>query len=255
MTLLESGPAKFDRNYWLVVCVVFVAVAAYFFYDGAAGYRNKNIAAAERHLLSLVDGPVEFGEIPSKKDYEDMLAARPESVAEVHKLLGQPVQPRPGVADGAELFISAYGMATVPIRNGRVDLAQSSWDAWGKSKEDIRDQYYWGLAVLIGAMYFLVRAVRAATLRATIDEEGLTYGGRRIVFADMKDLRDYNRKGWVDLYYQDGEREQRLRIDNQKIAKFEEIVALLCQRKGFDNPLTAVGAAEREGVEPGDDSQ
>jgi hypothetical protein len=255
MNLLESGPAKFDRNYWLVVCVVFVVVAAYFFYDGAVGYRNQNIAEAQKHLLSWVDGPVEFGEIPSKDDYDAMLKVGPQSVAEVHKLLGQPVQPRPGVADGTELFISAYGMATVPVRNGRVDLAQSRWYAWGKSKEEIRNQYYWGLVVIIGSAYFLVRAVRAARLRAVIDEEGLSYGGRRIAFADMKDLRDYNRKGWVDLYYQDGEREQRLRIDNQKIAKFEEIVALLCEREGFDNPLTVVGAAEREGVEPGGDSQ
>ncbi len=255
MTLLESGPAKFDRNYWLVVCVVFVAVAAYFFYDGAVGYRKQNIAEAKRQLLSWVDGPVEFGEIPSKDDYDAMLKAGPQSAAEVHKLLGQPVRPKPGVADGTELFISAYGMATVPIRNGRVDLAQSHWYAWGKSKEEIRNQYYWGLLVILAVVYFLVRAVRAARLRATIDEDGMTYGGRRIAFADMKDLRDYSRKGWVDLYYRDGEREQRLRIDNQKIAKFEEIIALLCERKGFDNPLAAGGAAEREGVEPGDDSQ
>ena len=47
MVLLESGPARMDRNYWFIVGLAFVAFSAYFLYDGAYGYPGRNREAAE----------------------------------------------------------------------------------------------------------------------------------------------------------------------------------------------------------------
>ena len=81
----------------------------------------------------------------------------------------------------------------------------------------------------------------------------MTYGNERIAFADMVSLRDYNRKGWVDLYYRAGSQEKRLRIDNQKIAKFDEIIELICRKCGFENPVKAYHEARE--ASPQDASQ
>ncbi len=77
------------------------------------------------------------------------------------------------------------------------------------------------------------------TLRVVIDEEGMTYAAKRIPFEAMTALRDYNRKGWVDLYYRTDAGQKRLRLDNQKVAKFDEIAEVICQAKNFENPITA----------------
>jgi len=71
----------------------------------------------------------------------------------------------------------------------------------------------------------------------TIDDEGMVYDGQRIAFADMVSLRDYSPKGWIDLYYRVGEREKRLRLDNEKVLRFDEIVDALCKAKGFRNEV------------------
>ena len=238
MTLLESGPARTDRTYWLVVGLAFILFAAWFVKDGLYGYRNRNIENARKQLWT--DAPVEFAEVPIREDFERLKDSKPTTREQVYAALGQPLPPSPGKAHEPERFVSAYGMALVPIdSNGRVDASRMQWKSWGKSKADIRAQFYWAVIPVVAAIYFLVRAYKAATLRAVIDEEGLTYGGRRVPFADMVSLRDYNRKGWVDLCYRVGDQERRLRIDDQKIAKFDEIVELICEKRGFRNPVRA----------------
>jgi hypothetical protein len=249
MILLESGPARVDRYYWAVVGLFFLGMVGYFFYDGAVGYRNQNIAEAQNELARVTTTPVALGERPDEEDFERVRDGKVATREEVHAILGQPLTPRPGVpSQGVEVFASVYGFATVPIdAMGRVRHGQAGWQwvSWHHDKKAMRDQFFWGIAALVPALYVLYRAFRAARLRATIDEEGMTYGRTRIAFADIVSIRDYNRKGWVDLYYRCGDKEIRLRIDNQKIAKFDEIVELLCERKGFPNPVKEYAEAQR----------
>jgi len=257
MILLESGPAKVDRTYWLVFGILFLGVSAYFVYDGAYGYYNKNREQAEQKLPSYTSlSAAGLGKKPTEKDFNELVLAlkdRPlwRGADVLHAKLGEPLPPKkePGTAsENVDRFASVYGMAIVPYEgNGKVDGPKVQWVSWGKSEDDIREQFYWAVIPFVGALYFFFRCYRAGTLRAVIDEEGLTYGGLRIAFADMLSLRDYNKKGWVDLYYRDGGKEKRLRIDNQKIAKFDEIAELICQKKGFENPIQA---AQREEPAP-----
>lgn len=243
MSLLESGPARFDRNYLLVIGIVCVALAGYFVYDGAYGYYQDNRQEAETELARWTTLSVdELGKSLTRQDFEQLRASSPTTRDQVRAALGEPLPPKDAAArpDNVERFASIYGMAVVPFTpTGRVSVRGMQWQPWGHSRDEIDTQYYWALVPGLIALYFFVRVYRAATLRAAIDEEGMTYGGRRIAFAEMVSLRDYNRKGWVDLYYRAGEREKRLRIDNQKIARFDEIAELICEKKGFANPIKA----------------
>jgi len=244
MTLLESGPAKTDRLYWLIVGIVFLGFAGYFVYDGAVGYRKKNIQEANRRLAVWTDVPVQLGEKPTEEDFKRAREARVTTRQQLHEFLGEPLPPKKGPAPPAEdveRFASVYGLATVPVdRFGRVGSEQRwAWQKWYKSKEEIEHQFYWAIIPAVASLYFFYRCHRAWRLRAVIDDEGMTYGNERIAFADMVSLRDYNRKGWVDLYYRAGGQEKRLRIDNQKIAKFDEIIELICRKCGFENPVKA----------------
>jgi len=248
---LKSGPAAMDRIYWSVVTVACLAVAAYFFYDGKWGYLNDNREEAARMAPALIERPVdqvELGDSPTQADFESLKAdlerlkdsGRPTSPEQVHQAFGPPAHTKhTGPGETVEYFVSVYGCATVPIINDRVNPSAIVWTKWHKTKEEIRHQYYWGLIPLLIGLYAGLRAYRAMTLRVVIDEEGMTYAGNRIPFEAMTELRDYNRKGWVDLYHRTDAGQKRLRLDNQKVAKFDEIAEAICQATGFENPVTA----------------
>ncbi|MFH1746464.1 MAG: hypothetical protein ABIG44_05400 [Planctomycetota bacterium] len=251
MILLESGPAKTDRMYWLIVTLVFLGYGLWCLYDGLYRYHDQNRAQAAQVLRQRdIDGPYDLDRNITQDDFDALKATTDLKRDQVHAAFGEPSrtrrehQPGQGLTDTAvdtEYYLSRYGLAIVRISpmTSRVDKRITEWIEWEHSADDIRMQFYMGGVVGLVALFFLYRAYRAATLRAVMDADGLTYGGQRIAFADMVSLRDYNRKGWVDLYYRVGGSQKKLRIDNQKIAKFEEIVALLCEKKGFENPLKA----------------
>ena len=126
---------------------------------------------------------------------------------------------------------------------------------WNKSKDEIQLQLYCALVAFAFGLYMLTRVYKAATLRVVIDDDGMTYGKRRIAFADMVRLCDYSRKGWVDLYYRFGSQERKLRIDNQKVRKFNEIIDTLCEAQGFEDPRAAAAPAEAPAAaEPGSEA-
>jgi len=257
MILLESGPAKTDRLYWLIVGLVFLGYGGWCVYDGTVGYYEDNRKKAEAHLQRWTDLPIE---LDTKLTKERFLAAKEKlkqaplpTIETVRQELGPPLPRKKGESapPTAEYFASLYGMATVKLGpGGRVSPDEMTWTDWEHKPHDIRMQFYMAAAVGLLAAYMLYRGYRAATLRAVMDEQGLTYGKTRIAYEDMVALQDYNPKGWVDLYYRTDRGQKRLRIDNQKIAKFDEIADLICQKKGFVNPIKAYAASRERPAEP-----
>jgi hypothetical protein len=77
----------------------------------------------------------------------------------------------------------------------------------------------------------------------------MSYGGRLIPWDSMTALRDYSPKGWVDLYHTAQGRERKLRLDNQRVRRFDEIVEAICARKGFADPVRAYAAAQAREAE------
>lgn len=238
---LESGPAKTDAIWHIARAVLFIAFALWFVYDGAIRYPARNQSEAVKKLMAPqhFEGAVaweELSEHPTKAEFERLRKANPKQRAEVVDALGKPQFKR----EDREYFISRYGYATVPtLASGRVKAEGMEWSTWYKTRSEVQQQFYWGILPALPGLYFLWLFFKAITLRVTIDDEGMAYGSQRISFDQMVSLRDYNPKGWIDLYYRDGDREQKLRIDNEKIAKFDEIVDALCTVKGFKNEVRA----------------
>ncbi|RMF70660.1 MAG: hypothetical protein D6744_19085 [Planctomycetota bacterium] len=262
---LESGPAKFDQTYYFGFAIACILLAGWFYYDGKWGYIEANRAEARKKLAPLVGGveklPQEFGAHPTKKEFEKIAATNPTDTTPYREAFGAPfARATDESGRGALYFVSDYGMITLPVVGERIDTTrQAVWTKWKRGKDEIEQQFYWALLPLVAAVYLGYRGVRAATLRVRIDDEGLTYGGLHIPFAEMTALRDYNKKGWVDLYYKSGGAEQKLRIDNQKVAKFDEIIDALCAAKGFADPRPAGGedtnnGGDEAGEEPGSSS-
>jgi hypothetical protein len=237
---LESGPAKAERNWQLLRTFIFLGFALFFAYDGAIGYPNKNRREAEAKLATpsgpFKDSKVTFdslGETPTKADFEALLRSKPTNGEQARAALGSPT-----FASGSdEYFMSRYGYAKISIKGGRATLSPTDWTTWFKDKSEVQAQFYWAIIPALPGLFFLRRLIQAVTLRVTIDDEGMVYAGQRIPFDSMVSLRDYSPKGWIDLYYQVGEGEKKLRLDNEKVKLFDEIVAALCTAKGFRNEV------------------
>ncbi len=235
---LESGPARTDRNWWLLRTVVCLGIAGWFVYDGLIGYhkRNREAATLKLNAPEPFGGQVKFddlGETPTKDTFEKALKAKPSTNEELQQHLGHPTF----VSGADQYYVSRYGYAKVTVKDGRATLSPADWVTWGKTREEIDHQFYWAVGWAAVGLYFLWRLIKAATLRVVVDDEGLTYAGQRILFADMVSLRDYSPKGWIDLYYKRGAGEKKLRLDNEKVLRFDEIVAAICEAKGFRNEV------------------
>ena len=249
---LESGPAKFDQVYYICFAIACLLLAGWFYRDGKWAYIELNRVEARKQLAKVAGGvdklPPEFGAHPTKAEFERIAKTNPADTTPYREAFGPPfARATDQEGRGALYFVSDYGMITLPVVNERVDSTKPpTWTKWKKTKPEIEQQFFWALLPLAAAVYLGYRGFRAATLRVRIDDEGMTYGGQRVAFADMTALRDYNKKGWVDLYYKGGAEERKLRIDNQKVAKFDEIIDVLCAEKGFADPRPS-GEDEDEG--------
>ncbi len=237
---VESGPARTDRNWQIVRFVLFLGFTAWFLYDGWIRYPAQNREAAQTALQSLPPfdrQKLAFDKLPdwSQTEFDAARRMNPR-LEDLHRRFGAPT-----FTDGLdEYFVSQYGYGRVGVQGGTI--ASGEWRKWpngGRSREEMQAQPYWGIIPALFALYFLWKLYRAATLHVTVDDEGLSYAGKRIAFADMTSLRDYNKKGWIDLYYRVGEDEAKLRLDNEKIALFDEVVEAICQTKHFKNEVRA----------------
>jgi hypothetical protein len=251
---VESGPAKTDRNWQFVRFILFAGLALWFCYDGAVRWPKKNREAAENALqVRPWEGKLRYDDLPGRPrslgDFQTLITSAQASRSGLHAALGRP---QVGEGTSEEYFVSKYGYARATYSGEKPSL--ETWKNWegGHTGDEIQAQFYWALLPLPFALYFLWKLYRAATLRVTVDDEGLLYAGRRIPFAEMNSLRDYSPKGWIDLYYGANGRERKLRLDNEKIALFDEVVAAICQAKGFRNEVKAHQDAERREEAEGD---
>lgn len=239
---LESGPAAYDRNFNVAVALLGVFLGSWFLYDHYVGYANKNRKTAEQWLIPKIGKeniPAQLPDKPDEDEFNRLRAQEPSDPSKIREAWGEPSHI---VAGGNEIwhyYPSKYGAAYFPIVNNRVDLKRMLWVGWDHSRDDIQMQFYLAFVGYVFALYFLRRVYKAATLRVIIDDEGLVYAGRRVPFASMTKFTNYSKKGWVDLFYEQGGQERKIRFDNQKVRKFDEIIDELCRAKGFADPRKA----------------
>lgn len=239
---LESGAARADALQLGIFALAILAFAGYFFYDWKIGYLAKNRVKARQLLTPILGGadkvPAELGDRPTDADFEALLKSNVTRYDEVVERLGPPKFASDGTSVGdIKYFFSDYGKAEVIVRDGQVELSRANWTTWYKPKHEIEQQRYWGIGCTVVGLWVGLRAVKAARLRVTIDDQGMTYGGLRIPFDSMTRLTEYKKKGLCSLYYKDAAGgERRLRLDSYKVAKFEEIIDELCKARGFPDP-------------------
>jgi hypothetical protein len=237
---LQSGPARGDAIYFSGFVLLCLFMAGWFYRDYRWGYIEKNRIEARKQLTGPIQAakqtmPATFGAKISKAEFDAAKASG--KIEDIRRAFGEPLLRNESVpGEVLEIYVSDYGRAEVPLRNGAPVADKMTWTTWYKDREEVEGQLYWAMIPLALSLYAMLRLGRAVSLRAVIDDSGLTYGGKHIPFASMTRLTDYSKKGWVDLYYTTAAGEQKLRIDNQKIAKFDEIIDELCREKGFPDP-------------------
>jgi hypothetical protein len=230
---LEAGSPTASKLYWVVATVVLLGGAGYFLYDWKVGYPAANIAEARKQLsLELTEDPKITAEF-SEEDFKALKAEKPD---------GHPsLEARPG-GSPAYRYVGRYGMAIAEARNGSV--VAFNWAGFKHSKAQIETQLYFAGLLLAAALFVAYKLARTLTLRVTLDDEGMTYAGMRIPYGDMTAFTGFSPKGWVDLNYRSGGATPKLRLDNQRVEKFVEIIDTLSQKAGIENPLPARSADE-----------
>lgn len=247
MTIV-SGPAKAEPLWQLVRTVLFLGFAGWFVLDGAVLWPNKVVSEARKELQKPEpwQGKLNYDDLPAtptNAEFERLRGSGATTADQVAQLLGPPTFERPdGRTRVLRYYVSKWGYAVISFDNGRPDLAGAAWKDWYKTPSDIQGQFYWALIPALPGLYFLWLLIKAVTLKVVLDDEGLIYAGKRIPFDAMTGLRGYSPKGLIDLTYTEGGVEKRLRFDNEKFALFDEIVAAICEKKGFINEIEAYRA-------------
>jgi len=239
---IESGTTTEHRvrlGIFLAMCVVF---AAYFGYDGLWGYPAKNLEWARQNINLPAEQKADLRTNPKV-----LMAALREvkpgmTEQEVEALLGEPAV----VIEGQGLFaatdrwyVGPAAYAHIRFMGGVVDGAIEAHDNKEKSEADIGLQKILGVILGIVSIGVGIHYLRINLMRTVLDETGLTVKGRQIAWGQIKELdtSDYDRKGWLDVVYDGSGGSQRVRLDSYHIARFDEIIAAICERKDFVSPL------------------
>lgn len=243
---VESGAASTDRNWWLGRFIVLFLFVLWFAYDGFVGYPRQNESAARPRLAAppLNEAKLSWEKLPDEPDEKTFDAAKrkaPVDLAALHGALGEPALRR--VDNGGQMvetYVSRWGFGVVPISRDNVPLLGSAqWTSWRRTRSEIATQFRLCAAISILCLYLLYRFFRATTLHVSVDEREVVYAGQHIPMESITALRDYNPKGWIDLYYKSDGAERKVRLDDEKIRKFDEVVAAICAQKGFRNEVLA----------------
>lgn len=146
-------------------------------------------------------------------------------------------------------FVGPAGFLMAPVEGGKVVGKPDVQLSKEYSEGDIFVQKALSVIlafVSLGVGWMFLQALR---LKVVLDDAGLTYNGRSIGWDQMQalDTARYLEKGWVDLVYDDGGTQRVQRIDSYHVARFKEIVAAICERKGFTLPTAqSASSAPRE---------
>lgn len=249
---LQSGPAKKESIIQFAIFLFVFAWGLYFFYDWKVGYPKKNRTHAiealptfvgdkelqdENKAAALYDSLTEY---PTKNDFGELVKTTPKTLADVQAFFDR-APDKVAEKDGgtSSYYLSKTGAVAIETRDGRMQpLTDGSWRTWHKTKDEVQMQFYFAFVPIALSLLFLRNFIRARRLTATLDDEMIVYGDKKIPYTKISRIDRYNPKGWVDVYYLDeaGD-EKRLRVDKEKIAKFDEIIAILSEKKGIENPI------------------
>lgn len=219
---------------------------ALFLWDGFFKYPNENARKAWDQFPEEVSQEPVYDKDLTEADFHRIQADKM-TLADARKILGEPA-----FNNGAEVFwVGKAGYVQARINFSEMITSVR----WNKGRHTVRDlivQKTLGALCGFVAIPALLLLVRAAGTRVVLDDEGLHYNrGALIGWDDMKalDSANYKRKRWVTLEYEREETRRRQRLDRYHLARFDEIVAEVCRRKGFASPLKSPDASPTSDTE------
>lgn len=233
----------------LGLLALFGVFSGWFFYDGTVGWPAANLAKAVEALDPVPD------ELPAITPgvtavtttawTEDVQTTRP-THADLLEALGTPGWEREKTRDKPR-EIRYFGPGGVLVLTLDGDLIVAGSYARGKHDDtEIALQTYLATMLAPVVLGFLFQLGRVLTTKVTLDDEGLTVRGKPVVPFDSMtslDTSRFRKKGFVDLSYTVSGADKTVRLDEYVIRDFRPIIAAICSRGGFENPLPAPAAA------------
>jgi len=253
---IESGPTT-ERQVRNGLMFLMVAVfAVWFARDGWRGYASNNFRqylnelppehreAAAKAPIYLTVKEATTAQAKAAVDQREPRAVRDALIA----LYGGP----PSFETPEAWYY--YGPAwtiRIPIKNGR-PAGDPIPTKPAHTETDLLTQRAISVCLSVLAVYLAIHLIRVRMTRAVVDDAGLKLRGRApIAWDEMRrlDTGRFNEKGWLDLYYERDGDEKRVRLDEYHFAKFDEIIAEVCRRKGFPDPVVAMKRANETPVD------
>ena len=230
---IESGTTRETLVRLGIVTLACLILCVLFLRDGLVVWPRENA----QHMGDQFPEPAKKTPIINPAITESSLnqVHKGERVTKLEEDFGEPA-----FDNGVEVYwLGRSGFVWAKLdRSGLVE--QSKWEDAPHTRTDLQWQMVGAVitAVLtVIAGWFLIRAAR---IRAVLDEQGLVYNqGEPITWDQMRalDASRYKRKGYVRLYYERGGKPGQQKLHSFHIARFKEIVGEICARKGFESPL------------------
>lgn len=243
MASYTSGPRRerIVRNgLFMLMCL---GMGGYFLYDGLVGYPHANF---EENRLQLPvdqrskgdDATVYPGANLAHVDQikqtlnDTQIGKRREAIA---TLIGGP----PSVELGDSVYyFGVDGVIKIAKADDRL-LQRMEVIPAKKSMKDIQLQTYLGIFIGAIAVYMAIFVIRVMRTRASVSDEGLSINRREpIPFDKMKslDTTPFRKKGRVYVVCE-GDPAPRILLDEYHYADFDKLMAALCERTGFADPV------------------
>lgn len=254
---IESGLGQRTVMRLGFMFLILAVFGAWFAYDGWVTYPNRNIEAARQAFPETVEANPQPNAAVTPDSAKAMQPGPEKEVtlADLRKQWGEPAYL--GSAGGTSTeqlayFVGPYGFVRVNLDGETVRRVE--WRDGPKVASDIAVQKLLGVALGAGALIPLAMLLVQMSHRYVLDDQGLTMPGcGRIAYDQMTgiDVSAFSTKGIVRLSYRDARgQETTALLDEEKIARFEEIVAALCQKKGW--PIEVEPEEEDAGAEKPD---
>lgn len=231
--------------------VLLAGFAAWFAYDGWITYPNRNLQTARQALPRVIERMPPANPAVTQESAKAVQAdaAKGLRLADLRRNWGEPVFTGPSAADAGgagrteAYFVGPFGWVRVILAAEMVDKVE--WHDSAKTASEIAVQKLLAILLAAASLAPLGLLLIALLCKYQLDDEGLVLPRAGHIPYDRMigvDAGDFNKRGVVRLKYRDAAgRDCTAVLDEEKIDKFDEIVAALCRRKGW--PVD-VGPAE-----------
>ncbi len=235
MQTIHSGTTTERLLRTLLLMVLVDGFTAAYLWDGYVGYARQNGRELVRLLgLPADTDPATLANLSAEEGRNIAATVKAgEELTAVTAKLGPP-----SLLHGNDAYFLGPG-GWLKVQKSGERIAGAAWTDGPKTESDQKWQRWIGFALAGFGVLIMIRLVVVASARLVLSDAGLEVGGRPVIpFAAMSALRPdpAGRAACVELEYSLRGASHRVRLDGYVYKKLPEIVAAICERKGYANP-------------------